>query len=57
MLVIRFSDEVILREQLTPFYGTNGETAVKYGKNTQNLSNLNLLPPLLVFNLSFLCLY
>lgn len=54
MLVIRFSDEVILREQLTPFYGTNGETAVKYGKNTQNPSNLNLL---LVFNLSFLCLY
>lgn len=43
MLVIRFSGEVILREQLTPFYGTNGETAVKYGKNTQNLFNLNLL--------------
>lgn len=53
MLVIRFSDEVILREQLTPFYGTNGETASKHEKNTQNLSHLNLLATIACFQSIF----
>lgn len=51
--MIRFSDEVILREQLTPFYGTNGDTALKHEKNTQNLSHLNLLATFACFQSIF----